>query len=343
MPPRTLVLALAAAGTLVACRREGPGAALRLGYFPNVTHAQALVGLGRGAFSAALGGRFSSRAFNAGPGAMEALLAGDLDVSYVGPGPAVNAYLRSRGEALRVVAGAISGGAGLVVRTAQSPQDLRGKTLASPQLGNTQDIALRLWLSRSGLAIDAPGGVAVRPLANPDILALFARGDLEGAWVPEPWGARLVAAGGHVLVDERNLWEGGRFPTTIVVASTRALRDRRDQVVALLRIHLALTEIGRSDPRGFAREVNQQYGSITGQPLSDAVLRDAFSRIELTADPMPAQLAEEARRAQELNFAPKGDVSSMVDPAPLREAMRPPARAEGGARPGAGTDAGGAH
>ncbi len=328
---RTL-FALAVA--LVACR-QGSGGPLRLGYFPNVTHAQALVGVGRGTFAASLGGRFSSRAFNAGPGAMEALLAGDLDASYVGPGPAAIAYLRSRGEALRVVAGAMSGGAGLVVRTARSPQDLRSKTLASPQLGNTQDIALRLWLRRVGLPLDAPGGVTVKPLANPDILALFARGHLEGAWVPEPWAARLVAEGGHVLVDERDLWEGGRFPTTIVVASTRALRERREQVVALLRAHLALTESGRSHPLSFAREVNQEYGALTGHPLPDTVLQDAFSRLELTADPMPAQLAEESRRAQELGFAPKGDVSSMVDLAPLREAMRGAARTEGGSRPGA--------
>src|SRR5512133_2669010 len=189
---RRLLLLLFALG---ACSRgRDAGRPFRLGYFPNVTHAQALVGDADGTFARALGGRLETKRFNAGPSAMEALLAGDLDASYVGPGPAVIAFLRSKGQGLRVVAGAASGGAVLVVRDARSARDLAGKRVGSPQLGNTQDVALRTWLRKNGL-LDGAGlrAVEVTPVGNPDILTLFARGDLAGAWVPEPWGARRVA------------------------------------------------------------------------------------------------------------------------------------------------------
>jgi NitT/TauT family transport system substrate-binding protein len=316
-------LALLACG---ACARRGsdPSGPFRLGYFPNVTHAQALVGVDEGVLARALGGRLEAKMFNAGPAAMEALLAGDLDASYVGPGPAVIAYLRSRGEGLRVVSGAVSGGAVLVVRDARGPADLVGKRVASPQLGNTQDVALRGWLRKNGIAeTTREGGVEVTPLANSDILAMFARGDLAGAWVPEPWGARLVnEAGGRILVDERTLWDGGVFPTAILVVSARALERRRDDVAALVRAHLALTARWRDDPQGFARAANAAYGRRTGRVLSDRVLADAFSRVTPLADPLPRHLAEMARAAQALGFAPAGDVSAIVDGTLLRDVAR---------------------
>ena len=262
--------------------------------------------------------------FNAGPAAMEALLAGELDASYVGAGPAVIAYLRSRGEGLRVVAGAVSGGAVLVVRDARRPEDLVGKRVGSPQLGNTQDVALRTWLRAHGLSDQrGPRGVEVTPLANPDLLTMFARGDLAGAWVAEPWGARLVAeAGGRILLDERTLWEGGRFPTTILVVSRRALERRRAEVAALVGAHVALTRRWREHPADFGRLVNEGYGRRTGKPLPDAVLKDALSRLEPFDDPMAPQLARMAQEAQALGFAPPGDVSGMVDRKLLEEVAR---------------------
>ncbi len=316
------VLVLAAA---TACSRGRSDArAFRLGYFPNVTHAQALVGVADGTFARALGGRLETKAFNAGPAAMEALVSGDLDATYVGPGPAVIAYLRTRGEALRVVAGAASGGAVLVVKDARRPEDLAGKRVASPQLGNTQDVALRTWLRANGLS-DQRGarGVEVTPLANSDILAMFARGDLAGAWVPEPWGARLVAeAGGRILVDERTLWPGGKFPAAVLVVSRRALETRRPQLAALLRAHLELTRRWEKDPAAFAALANEAYGRQTGKPLPPAVLRDAFSRVTPTVDPLRPQLEEMARRAQALAFAPRGDLSGIVDETLLGEVAR---------------------
>jgi NitT/TauT family transport system substrate-binding protein len=262
------------------------------------------------------------RPFNAGPAAMEALLAGDVDVAYVGPGPATIAFLRSQGS-LRIVAGAVSGGAALVARSARSPRDLVGKRVASPQIGNTQDIALRVWARSQGLtAGDRPSEVRIHHLSNHDIVGLFARGEIEAAWVPEPWAARLRAEGGHDLVDERDLWEGRRFPTTVVVATRRALEARRGQVVSVLRAHLALTERWKADPPAFARAANAQFGRLTGQLLPERVLQDAFSRLEPTVDPLRRQIELGARRAQELKFAPPGDVSRMVDEAPLEEARR---------------------
>ena len=330
MTPRSLAaaglaaLAVLAAGAL-ACRSRSATASLRLGYFPNVTHAQALVGLRDGSFARAAGVPIEARSFNAGPAAMEAILSGDLDLAYVGPGPAAIAFLRTHGEALRVVAGAVSGGAVLVVRPEiTSPADLAGKRVASPQLGNTQDVALRTWLRAQGLTDrEGTGHVEVTPLANPDIVTLFARGDLAAAWVTEPWGARLLAeSSGRILVDERTLWPGGRFPSTLVVASARALRERRPQLTALLRAHLALCARWRRDPAAFSREVNEAYAALAGKALSPAVLAGAFSRMEPSADPMPDQLAELARRAQALGFAPAGDVSGMVDGSLLQEIAR---------------------
>ncbi len=317
------ILAFIALAFALACSRgqEGP---LRLGYFPNVTHGQALVGVDDGTLAGALGGKLQTRMFNAGPAAMEALLAGELDASYVGAGPAVIAYLRSRGEGLRVVAGAVSGGAVLVVRDARRPEDLVGKRVGSPQLGNTQDVALRTWLRAHGLSDQrGPRGVEVTPLANPDLLTMFARGDLAGAWVAEPWGARLVAeAGGRILLDERTLWEGGRFPTTILVVSRRALERRRAEVAALVGAHVALTRRWREHPADFGRLVNEGYGRRTGKPLPDAVLKDALSRLEPFDDPMAPQLARMAQEAQALGFAPPGDVSGMVDRKLLEEVAR---------------------
>jgi sulfonate transport system substrate-binding protein len=319
--PALPLLSAALVAFAVGCSRVNDDRPLRLGYFPNLTHGQAMVGVDDGSIAAALGGRLDPRMFNAGPAAMEALLAGELDASYVGPGPAVIAYLRSRGEGLRVVAGAASGGAVLVVRDAAKPQDLAGKRVASPQLGNTQDVALRVWLKARGLGDKGgPGGVEVTPLANPDILTMFARGDLAGAWVPEPWGARLVAdAKGKILVDERTLWPDGKFPTTLLVVSRRALERRASDVQALLRAHIALTRRWADDRRAFGRLVNDGYGKRTGKPLPDAILEDALSRIEPTSDPLAPQLHEMARHAQSLGFAPPGDVSGMVDARLLSE------------------------
>jgi NitT/TauT family transport system substrate-binding protein len=221
---RRAFCAIAGLAAATACDRTPDGSVLRLGYLTNVTHAPALTGIESGRFAAALRPvRLEPHSFNAGPAAMEALLAEALDVAYLGPSPAVAGFLRSRGQAACVVAGATSGGASFVVRAAagiHGPGDLHHKRIATPQLGNTQDIALRTYLRENGLAPTERGGdVQVTPLGNPDIMGQFQLGHLDGAWVPEPWATRLqIEAGGVLLFDERDRWTGRRFATTVVVA-----------------------------------------------------------------------------------------------------------------------------
>jgi NitT/TauT family transport system substrate-binding protein len=317
-----LVLALACVGCRQKPKKNGP---LRLGFLPNVTHAQALVGVRDGTFQRALGETpLKVHKFNAGPAAMEAILGDSLDVCFVGAGPALIAYVRSE-RAVRVIAGAASGGAVLVGRVPQRPEALAGKRLAVPQIGNTQDIALRSWLKRKGLRAQ------VVPLSNADILSLFKRGALDGAWVPEPWGARIVSeANGHILLDERALWKDGVFPTTVMIATEKALRERRAEVLAVLKAHVELTERAQADPAAFATAANEAFGALTKKPLPPAVLSEAFSRITLTTNPMEPQLAKVARDAEALGYLPDSDVRGLVDVTLLRELKVAPEGAPAG-------------
>jgi NitT/TauT family transport system substrate-binding protein len=314
----------------VGCKREsarGPDDALRLGFFPNITHAQALVGNAEGTFASEPGvGKLEVKQFNAGPAAMEALVAGSLDVSYVGTGPSINTFLKA-GRELRVIAGAVNGGAVLVTRTAKSAAELKGKKLATPQLGNTQDIALRYWLKQQGIEtnLDGTGDLQIVPLSNSDILVQYLRGGIEGAWVPEPWGTRMLlepGGGGQVLVDEKSLWPGGRYPTTVVVTTRKAIETQRRRIVALLRAHVKLTERWEQEPEAFATAVNAAFGQLTKKPLKPPILQGAFSRLEPSLDPVGSALAAAARHAQELHFIPASDISGLVDLSLLEEARR---------------------
>ncbi|QRK11865.1 ABC transporter substrate-binding protein [Archangium violaceum] len=291
---------------------------LRVGFFPNITHAQALVGNGSGAFQQAVPG-IELKMFNAGPAAMEALSSGSLDASYVGTGPAINTF-RKAGRELRIIAAVVDGGAVLVTKTARSPAELKGKTLGTPQLGNTQDIALRHWLGQQGLKVGQD--VTVTPLSNPGILGLFLNGKLEGAWVPEPWGARMVAeGGGHILVDERDLWPERRFHTTVLVTTAKVLKERPEQLEKLLRAHVELTRQWQQQPDVFLSRVNEAFGKVTGHPMSEPLLKDSFSRMEPALEVRPEQLQQAARHAQQLGFIPSSDLSGLVDTSLLEEVM----------------------
>jgi NitT/TauT family transport system substrate-binding protein len=326
-----LLLLLVATG--LGCKKSGGGSGgeangpLRLGFFPNITHAQALVANDEGDFTKEPGiGQLEVKQFNAGPAAMEALVAGSLDVSYVGTGPAINTYLKA-GRELRIIAGAVNGGAVLVTRSAKSAAELKGKKLGSPQIGNTQDIALRHWLKQQGLSAANESGsdVQVVPMSNPDILGQYLQGAIEGAWVPEPWGARMVAeGGGQVLVDERDLWPQRHFSTTVIVTTKKVLETRRPQLLALLRVHVRLTERWRSEPDNFATAANAAFGKLTSKPLPPAVLKAAFSRLEPSLDPEPEALAQAARHAKELGYLSSDDISGLVDLSLLNEARAAP-------------------
>jgi NitT/TauT family transport system substrate-binding protein len=306
----------------------GEGTKLRLGYFPNMTHATAIVGVEQGIFADKLGKgvTLEPHTFNAGPDVVEAIFSGALDASYIGPNPAINAFVRSNGEAIRIISGATSGGAALVVSDEiATPADLAGKKLGSPQLGNTQDVALRAWLKDQGYTTDLEGGgdVSISPQANGDILTAFAAGELDGAWVPEPWATRMVEeAGGHVLVDERDLWPGGRYVTTHLVVATRFLHDHPDVVRRLLEGQVAANGFLADKPEQAQQIVGDAIEQLTGSALDPKVLADAWQNLEFTNDPIAGSLAESAKHAEELGLLDATDLGGIYDLGPLNAVLK---------------------
>lgn len=261
---------------------------LRFGHFPNITHAQALVAhqlsrQGRGWFEERLGKdlKVSWYIYNAGPSAMEALASGALDVTYVGPNPALNAFARSRGRAVQILSGAAMGGAAFLVGqgvNAVKPADFRGRKLASPQLGNTQDIALRAWLKAGGLNITQQGGDAfIIPTANPDQLDLLKRGEVDGVWTVEPWVSRLeLEAGGRVLVDDHN------SITTVLSGSPKFIRESPDLVRKIVLAHRELTEWIVKNPAEAKELVRREIKEETGKEIPQTLLDRAWPRINFS-------------------------------------------------------------
>jgi NitT/TauT family transport system substrate-binding protein len=303
---------------------------MRVGYFPNITHSQALIGLARGDFQQALGDAVTIEAtsFNAGPSVIEALFAGQIDLAYIGPNPAINGYVQSKGEALRIVAGATSAGAALVVRPAaniQSAADLAGKRLSTPQLGNTQDVALRNYLIANGLNSTENGGnVAVIPTQNPQILDLFKQGQIDGAWVPEPWASRLVVeGGGEVFLDERDLWPNGDFVTAHIIVSTSFLQAHPDLVQAWLEAHVAITEWELANPGEAQALLNAEIEKLTGKKLAADVLAAAWERMRPTWDPIASSLFAAADAAFAAGFLKeKPDLAGIYDLKLLNEVLK---------------------
>ncbi len=297
---------------------------LHIGYFPNINHAQAVIGLGNGDFQKTLGKNVNiqTTVFNAGPSAIEALLAKRIDVTYVGSNPAINGYVVSDGKDLKIIAGASSGGASFVVRKdagIKSPKDFAGKKFASPQLGNTQDISLRSYLIKNGFkTTDQGGNVAVVPVANPDILTLFLKKQLDGAWVPEPWATRLVKeANGRIFLDERSIWPDGKFVTANVAASTDYLKNNPDVVSKLLAAHVNETLWINNHKDEAIKAFNTQTKKLTGKAIAEEELIQAFARIDFTYDPLKLSLFQSANNAYDLGFLAKGkphpDLSGIFD------------------------------
>lgn len=305
----------------VASADKGPATELRLGYFPNVTHAAALVGLDQGLFSKELGNtKLVPTKFNAGPEAVGALLGGSLDASFIGSGPAINAYAKSNGDAVRLIAGATSGGAQLVVKpTITKPEDLAGKTVVTPQLGNTQDVSLKKWLAEKNLT----GKVKVTNLENAQTLDAFKKGDVDAAWLPEPWSSRLVLdAGAKVLLDEATLWPDGKFPTTVLIVRTQFLQEYPQTVKALLTGLVAAIDFSTKDAAAAKKVVNDQLLELTGKALKPAVIDRAFANITVTADPVAAQFPQLAKDQVTAGIAKEApSVSGFADLGPLNEVL----------------------
>ena len=300
---------------------------LRLGYFPNVTHASAIVGVENGIFQDKLGSNvtLAPQTFNAGGDVVTAIFGGGLDASYVGPNPALNAWGQSEGTAIKIISGATSGGAFLVVSPdITSPDQLAGKKLGSPQLGNTQDVALRAWLKEQGYATDLEGGgdVSILPQANADILTAFSTGDLDGAWVPEPWATRMIEeAGGHILVDERDLWPDGKFVTTHLMVTQEFLSAHPDVVKHLLEGQVAANEFVNESAAESQQIVATAIGELTGSELDPAILAAAWPNLEFTNDPIASSLVESAADAEDVGLLDPVDLDGIYDLSMLNEVL----------------------
>jgi sulfonate transport system substrate-binding protein len=294
----------------------------RLGYFPNITHAQAVIGVGNGNYQKVLGENVELKTFifNAGPSATEALFANQIDATYIGPNPTVNAYVVSQGKNVKVISGAASGGAVFIVRNdsgIQSPKDFAGKKFASPQLGNTQDVALRKYLLDNGYKTkDKGGNVEVLPVKNPDILTLFLKKEIDGAWVPEPWGEKLIKEGnGKLFLDERTLWPNGKFVTANIIVNPEYLRTNPDVIKRLLEAHVNITQWINNNKEEALKTFNFELKRLTGQTIPDDQLKAAYSRLELTYDPLQETLFKSANDAFDIGFLGKTrpDLSGIYD------------------------------
>jgi NitT/TauT family transport system substrate-binding protein len=295
---------------------------LKIGYFPNINHAQAVIGIGNGDYKKVLGENIEIKpfVFNAGPSAIEALFAKQVDVSYIGPNPAINGYVISEGKDIRAISGATSGGAVFVVREdagITSPTDFSNKKFASPQLGNTQDVALRTYLLEHGFkTVENNGNVQILPAKNADILTLFLKKDIDGAWVPEPWGERLIKeANGKLFIDERDLWPDGKFVTGLIVVRTDYLQNNPDVIEKLLKAHVEETELINKNKEEAIKAFNTELKKITGQTIPEDQLRDSLTRLEFTYDPIQQSLYKSADDAFNVGFLGKSkpDISNIFD------------------------------
>ena len=295
--------------------------ALRLAYFPNLTHAPALVGVGGGRYAKELPNvAVSTRVVNAGPEAMEALLAGEVDMAFVGPSPAINTFIKTKGKALTIVAGACDGGASLMARDGvpiASVADLSGHRIAVPQLGGTQDVSLRHFLAMNGLKPREKGGtVEILPVANPDILTLFKRKQIDAAWVPEPWASRLrTEAGAKTAVDERTLWPRNRFTTTVLVARQAYAAQYPNVVRDFVRVHAATVAWMNAHEKEAQTIANAELKRLAGKPLKPGVLEEAWSHVAFTVDPGAPSIEAFAEAAKDAGYlkVDKIDLSGLVE------------------------------
>jgi NitT/TauT family transport system substrate-binding protein len=290
-----------------------------------------VIGIGNGDFQKALGSDVEIKTFlfNAGPSAIEALLARQVDVSYIGPNPAINGYVVSEGKSLKIIAGVSSGGAVFVVRNdsgINSVKDFAGKKFASPQLGNTQDVALRKYLIDNGYNTkDKGGNVEILPVKNPDILTLLLKKEIDGAWVPEPWGEKLIKEGnGNLFLDERTLWPEGKFVTANIIVNPEYLQQNPEIIRKLLVAHVNETQWINSHKQEALTIFNTQLKSLTGQTIPEDQLSEAFNRLELTYDPVKQSLFESASDAFSVGFLGKTepDLSGIYDLTILNEVLK---------------------
>jgi NitT/TauT family transport system substrate-binding protein len=308
MKRRNFLSTLPGLALLSSCGQKdtGPLKKLRFGHFPNVTHVQGLVAhnlsrKGKGWFESRLGVEIEWFTYNAGPSAMEAIFARALDVTYVGPSPALNAYAKSQGTDIRVLAGAVNGGNSLVVRPdagITKPEDFRGKKIASPQLGNTQDVQLRAWLAEHGIKVTQTGGDAyVVPTQNADQLALFQTKEIDAVWTVEPWVTRLeLEAGGKIFLEDKDT------NITLLVGSAAFVKDHADIAKKLLDAHKELTQWIKDHAAEAYELIKAELTEITKAAPKDELLKKALSRVVLTNDISHDSLERMVASAKKVGF-----------------------------------------
>ncbi len=301
---------------------------LRLGYFPNVTHASAIVGVESGIFAKKLGKNVTLdlHTFNSGTEALQAIQAGALDASFIGPSPTITAWTKLD-KGVKIVSGSASGGAYFVVnKSINRASDLEGKVVASPQLGNTQDVALRTWLKKNGLDTDTTGGgdVSIRPQDNATTLNAFKAGELVGAWVPEPWATRLVTeGGGKILVDEADLWPAGRYVTTQLIVTTGFLKDHPDVVQRLVNGQVAANDYIKTNPFDAQTDVSNNIARITGKAIPGDLVIASFKNIEFTDDPIATSLVKNNKDAKAISGLTAADsLKGIYDLSFLNQALK---------------------
>lgn len=330
----TLLLAmlLIITGLLFGCSAntpQGKNRKVRLAFFPNITHSQALIGKAGGQFQQAFGDEnvIEWKEFNAGPAEIEALFAGEVDIGYIGPGPAITGYVKSKGD-LQIIAGVTDGGAILVTRkdlVLHNVSELNGKRVAVPQFGNTQDLSLRNILHTNGLSDTTKGGtVEIRQVENPDIKTLLDKGEIDAALVPEPWGSRLIQeVQANVLLDNNQIWREGQYSTAVVVATTKFIKERPDLVEKFLRTHVELTDYINKNPGQAQEIINAEIKELTNKPLDPAILAASFGRQTVTYDPEKNSVIDFAQLSLDAGFIKQNpDLNDLFNLAPLNKVLQ---------------------
>jgi NitT/TauT family transport system substrate-binding protein len=312
----TVVLAVAAIAVAVAVATLGTQSqnheqenTVRVAFFPNIGHSIAIVGMEKGIFSEKLGNQttIKTRLFDSGPQVIESMFANEIDIAYVGPGPAINGFLKSNGQALKILAGASSGGVSLVVHPDSgitSSADFSGKRIAAPQIGNTQDVSLRSFLYQNNLKpVEKGGTVYVINVVNPDIFTLFSKGELDAAWVPEPWATRLVQQlGGIRLFQEKELWPDQKFSSVVLIVRSDFLEKHPDIVHKWVEAHVQTSDWINDHPNETETIFNDFLKKNTGKTLPPQLLHEAFSNLQITYDPIESSINTFAERANSLGY-----------------------------------------
>jgi len=307
---------------------SGSPVVLRLGFLANITHEPALVGLEKDFFAKQLGKdvTLKTTVFSTGTEETTAILAGQLDAAYVGPNPAINAWQKSNGTGIKIVSGAASGGASLVVKNGiNSATQLKGKSLATPSLGNTQDVAARYWLKQHGLTTTLTGGgeVAIKPIKpNSAAVLQFKSGQLDGGWEPEPYATEMVLDGGKRLVNEASLWPGGRFVTTNLVVTQSFLKAHPSTVNGLLKGQIEANSYINSNPTAAAQAANAELTKLLGKGLPSDVLTQSLKYITFTNDPIASSLTTDAQHAVSVGLLKPVNLKGIYDLGPLNKLLQ---------------------